>query len=319
MTDTNVPDGYSHLASVEAQYARLLKRAAGWEHTHVPTTDDRTGVGCTSVFGASITAKNVGQQFPLIQGKYVPPRLPFEEIMWMLRGQTNVRPLQQKGVNIWNEWARENGDLGPVYGAQWRGKSDNQRIDQVEEVLSAAVESALSGKINRRMLVDAWTPVDAVSYDTALPPCHFAWQLHLVPGLDHEQVMNMTVYQRSCDVFLGLPFNLAGYGFLLMMLANTISYRLLGAGRPFNVTPKQLTIHLGDAHVYQNHIEQVREYLRGVYNAPGVRPAPGVARWNESPQVTVNEFFTDPGAYQWEDITISGHHPGPKLSAPVAV
>jgi thymidylate synthase len=306
------------LSSAEMSYVAVLWNVGGFGNKYHPTSDDRTGVGIRSAYGMSVHFPDISREFPLLQGKFVSPRLPFEEIMWMLSGSTSVRPLQEKKVRIWDEWADEHGDLGMVYGAQWRGKDPAQPVDQVEALLQQAEQSIRSGVVNRRMLIDSWTPSSVHNGSMRLPPCHFAWQLHLRLGAaDEVWDAGMTVYMRSVDVFLGLPFNMAGYGFLLMLLCQTLRRRCSVAGAEPRIRPRNLTIHMGDCHVYLNHRDAAQRYLEEVYTrACDIRD---IRRTWPTVAVEVKRRLPSVEDYRWEDVVVHGHAPGPSIPAEVAV
>jgi thymidylate synthase len=264
----------------EQQYldllAELLERGA-------PKTD-RTGTGTRSVFGRQMRF-GLAERFPLLTTKKLHLKSIIYELLWFLRGDTNVKWLQERGVTIWDEWADENGELGPVYGYQWRHwrTPDGREIDQISSVLAS-----LKGKPDsRRHIVSAWNPADVDRM--ALPPCHALFQFYVADGR-----LSCQMYQRSADVFLGVPFNIASYALLTLMMAQVCG-----------LAPGEFVLTLGDAHLYLNHLEQAREQLR---RTP--RPFP-VMRLNPA----VEDLF----AFRYEDFTLEGYEPHPAIKAPIAV
>jgi len=246
--------------------------------------DDRTGTGTRAVFG-HLMRFDLALGFPLVTTKRVHLRSIVCELLWFLRGDTNVRWLQERGVSIWDEWADEAGDLGPVYGHQWRSwpARDGGTIDQIAQV----VESIRTKPSSRRHLVTAWNPADVE--DMALPPCHCLFQFHVAGGRLHCQL-----YQRSADVFLGVPFNIASYALLTTMVAQVTE-----------LVPGDFIHVLGDAHLYANHFEQAREQLsRELRPLPEVRLDPAVRR--------LEDFDED-------SFELVGYDPHPHIRAEVAV
>ena len=244
---------------------------------------DRTGTGTLSVFGHQ-TRYDLRAGFPLLTTKKVHTRSVFGELLWFLRGETNVRWLQERGITIWDEWADENGDLGPVYGAQWRSwpAPDGRHIDQLREV----IDQIRSNPDSRRLIVSAWNPADIP--DMALAPCHTMFQFYVADGR-----LSCQLYQRSADMFLGVPFNIASYALLTHMVAQQTGLEV----GDFVWTG-------GDCHIYDNHVDQVREQLgRAPYPAPRLvlHPAPSI------------------GEYTYEDVEIVGYQHHPAIKAPVAV
>jgi thymidylate synthase len=245
---------------------------------------DRTGTGTRSLFGAQLRF-DLSQGFPLLTTKKLHLKSIVHELLWILSGATNVRPLQEAGVSIWNEWANSEGELGPVYGKQWRSwqAPDGRSIDQIANLLAELRKNPYS----RRLIVSAWNPADVPSM--ALPPCHTMFQLFVADGK-----LSCQLYQRSGDLFLGVPFNIASYALLTSMIAQVADLRT-----------GELVHTFGDLHLYENHLEQAREQLT---RAP--RPLPTL--WLD-PQV--RDLF----AFRYEHIRIEGYDPLPSIKAPVAV
>ncbi|MFV0409587.1 MAG: thymidylate synthase [Paracoccus sp. (in: a-proteobacteria)] len=258
---------------------------------------DRTGTGTIACFGMQSRYPLSGG-FPLVTTKKLHLRSIVHELLWFLSGDTNIRYLQENGVSIWNEWADENGDLGPVYGHQWRrfatlepaGEFKGGRplffagaVDQIAEL----VENIRKNPDSRRLIVSAWNPGEVT--EMALPPCHTLWQVRVLNGKLHLQL-----YQRSADMFLGVPFNIASYALLLAMLAHVTGYE---AGDFIHT--------LGDAHIYSNHVEQVKTQL-----ARTPKPLPQL-RFTRK----VNSIFD----FRFEDFEFLDYDPDPAIKAPVAV
>jgi thymidylate synthase len=245
---------------------------------------DRTGTGTRSLFGYQMRF-DLSQGFPLVTTKKLHITSIVYELLWFLRGDTNVRWLQERGVRIWNEWADENGDLGPVYGSQWRSwpAPDGRKIDQIANV----VESIRTKPDSRRHIVSAWNPAEVD--EMALPPCHCLFQFYVANGK-----LSCQLYQRSADTFLGVPFNIASYALLTHMVAQVTG---LGVG--------DFVHTLGDAHLYSNHFEQARLQLT---RAPRALPTLIL-----NPERKELEDFT------FEDIVISGYDPHPLIKGEIAV
>ncbi len=245
---------------------------------------DRTGVGTLSIFGHQ-TRFDLADGFPLVTTKKLHVKSIIHELLWFLRGDTNVKYLNEHGVTIWDEWADENGNLGPVYGRQWRSwpAPDGRSIDQFANVLAELRRNPHS----RRLIVSAWNPaeVDAM----ALPPCHCLFQFNVADG-----ALSCQLYQRSADVFLGVPFNIASYALLTMAVAQVTGLK-----------PGAFIYSLGDAHLYLNHLEQARLQLT---RAP--RPLP---------RMRINPDAKDLFALRYEDFTLEGYDPHPHIKAAVAV
>lgn len=246
--------------------------------------DDRTGVGCLSVFGRQLRF-DLADGFPLVTTKKVHVKSVVHELLWFLAGDTNVAYLQENGVSIWDEWADENGDLGPVYGKQWRSWTapDGRIIDQISDVLAEIKRNPDS----RRLVVSAWNPADVPQM--ALPPCHCLFQFAVLDGRLHCQL-----YQRSADIFLGVPFNIASYALLTAMMAQA-------AG----LAPGEFVHTFGDAHIYSNHMDQARTQLSRT-------PRP-------LPRLRLNPAVTDLFAFTYDDIAVENYDPHPAIKAPVAV
>ena len=242
---------------------------------------NRTGVDTRSVFGRSMRF-DLNQGFPLITTKKIHLKSVIYELLWFIKGDTNVKFLQDNGVRIWNEWADENGNLGPVYGAQWRNWN-NDGIDQLQELIN----KLKNNPDDRRMIVSAWNPSQLDKM--ALPPCHMFYQCYVADGK-----LSMLMYQRSCDMFLGVPFNIASYALLTMMLAQVCGLKL---GEYIHV--------LGDAHIYHNHFAQVREQLAR-------EPYP-------LPQMHLNPEVKNIEDFKFEDFTLEGYQCHPTIKAQVAV
>jgi thymidylate synthase len=262
------------------QYLDLMERilADGVEK------HDRTGTGTLSVFGHQMRF-DLGEGFPLVTTKKLHLKSIVHELLWFLAGDTNVRYLNEQGVTIWDEWADETGELGPVYGRQWRSwpTPDGGSIDQIANVVSAIRRNPDS----RRLIVTAWNPADVDRM--ALPPCHCLFQFYVAKGR-----LSCQLYQRSADVFLGVPFNIASYALLTLMVAQVTG---LKAG--------EFVHTLGDAHLYLNHLEQARLQL-----ARPPRPLP---------RMVLNPAATDLFAFRYEDFSLEGYDPHPHIKAKVAV
>ena len=246
--------------------------------------DDRTGTGTQSVFGYQMRF-NLADGFPLLTTKKVHLKSIIHELLWFISGDTNIKYLKDNGVSIWDEWADENGDLGPVYGHQWRSwpAPDGRSIDQLSQV----VEMIRRNPDSRRLLVTAWNPGEVDKM--ALPPCHCLFQFYVAEGR-----LSCQLYQRSADVFLGVPFNIASYALLTMMIAQVCG-----------LEPGEFIHTTGDTHIYRNHFEQVALQL-----SREPRPLP---RMLLNPEV--KSIFD----FRYEDFTLEGYDPWPAIKAPVAV
>src|SRR5262245_52424283 len=265
---------------MEQPYLDLMRHVL--EHGHRKT--DRTGTGTLSTFGWQMRF-DISDRFPRLTTKKLHLKSIVYELLWFLRGDTNVRWLQERGVTIWDEWADENGNLGPVYGHQWRSwpGRDGRTIDQI----AAVVESIKTKPDSRRHIVTAWNPSDVERM--VLPPCHALFQFYVAAG--H---LSCPLYQRSADIFLGVPFNIASYAALTMMIAQVTGLK-----------PGEFVHTFGDAHLYLNHLDQSREQL--------TRTPRAFPRLRLNPQVT-NIF-----EFRFEDFTLEGYDPHPAIKAPIAV
>ncbi len=262
------------------QYHDLMQRALE-EGARI---DDRTGVGVLGVFGHQMRF-DLADGFPLVTTKRLHVKSIIHELLWFLSGDTNIGYLKRHGVRIWDEWADENGDLGPVYGHQWRSwpARVGGTIDQIADV----VEAIRANPHSRRHVVTAWNPADLDRM--ALPPCHCLFQFHVAEGR-----LSCQLYQRSADIFLGVPFNIASYALLTMMTAQVTGLR-----------PGDFIHTLGDAHLYLNHLDQAREQLRR-------EPRP-------LPTMTLNPEVASLFDFTYDDFTLSGYNPHPHIKAEVAV
>ncbi|WP_292783504.1 thymidylate synthase [Methylophilus sp. UBA6697] len=262
------------------QYHDLLNHVLA--HGHVKT--DRTGTGTTSVFGYQMRF-NLAEGFPLLTTKKVHLKSIIHELLWFLQGSTNIAYLKEHGVKIWDEWADEQGNLGPVYGYQWRNwpKPDGTHIDQITQVVNQIKNTPDS----RRLIVSAWNVADVERMK--LPPCHAFFQFYVADGK-----LSCQLYQRSADIFLGVPFNIASYALLTMMVAQVCDLQL-----------GDFVHTLGDAHIYSNHMEQVKEQLSRTPRA--------------LPNMRINSEVKDLFAFKFEDFSLENYDPYPAIKAPVAV
>jgi thymidylate synthase len=245
---------------------------------------DRTGVGTRSIFGYQMRFK-LADGFPLLTTKKLHLKSIIYELLWFLRGETNIAFLRDNGVRIWDEWADDDGELGPVYGSQWRSwpKADGGHIDQIDDV----VRQILSNPDSRRLIVSAWNVADVPRM--ALPPCHLLFQFYVADG--H---LSCQLYQRSADVFLGVPFNIASYALLTLMVAQVT-----------NLQPGEFVHTFGDVHLYQNHIEQAELQLSR-------NPKP-------LPEMRLNPDVRSIFDFEYANFSLEKYDPHPRISAPVAV
>jgi thymidylate synthase len=262
------------------QYLDLMRRV----RNHGVKKTDRTGTGTLSVFGHQMRF-DLADGFPLVTTKKLHVRSIIHELIWFLSGATNTRYLDENGVSIWDDWADESGELGPVYGKQWRSWAtpDGRSIDQIAEV----VETLKTNPDSRRIIVSAWNPADIP--DMALAPCHCLFQFYVSEGR-----LSCQLYQRSADVFLGVPFNIASYALLTMMMAQVTGLK-----------PGEFVHTFGDAHLYLNHLDQADEQLKRTPRAlPRVEIDP-----------TVKSIFK----FKFEHFKLAGYDPHPHIAAPIAV
>jgi len=245
---------------------------------------DRTGTGTRSVFGYQMRF-DLARGFPLVTTKKLHTKSIIVELLWFLRGDSNVRWLQDRGVGIWNEWADANGNLGPIYGVQWRSwpAPDGSHIDQISQV----IQMIRTQPDSRRLIVSAWNVGDIPRM--ALPPCHLLFQFYVADGK-----LSCQLYQRSADIFLGVPFNIASYALLTLMIAQVAGLK-----------PGDFVHTLGDAHLYTNHLEQAQLQLS---REPRLLP-----------QMQINPDVTDIFAFKFDDFALTGYDPHPGIKAPVAV
>ncbi|UAL50704.1 MULTISPECIES: thymidylate synthase [Metabacillus] len=246
--------------------------------------EDRTGTGTISTFGYQMRF-DLKEGFPLLTTKKLHLKSIIHELIWFLRGDTNVKYLQENGVRIWNEWADENGELGPVYGHQWRSwaGADGQTVDQISKL----IDQIKNNPDSRRLIVSAWNPADVD--EMALPPCHCFFQFYVADGK-----LSCQLYQRSADVFLGVPFNIASYALLTMMVAHVT-----------DLEPGEFVHTFGDVHIYKNHLEQVDLQL--------TRDARALPKMRLNPDVKSIFDFT------YEDFTLEGYDPHPHIKGAVSV
>jgi thymidylate synthase len=295
----------SHLTSIPATDRSRLNPDYGYLSTlfgvlmYGDVREDRTGVGTISHFGARTLYTNLHERFPLITVKKVWWHGVIAELIWMLRGQTNIKPLTDQGVHIWDEWADENGNLGPVYGAQWRnwvkpiinedGYYDgDQRLDQIADLIDGLKNNPFS----RRHIISAWNVGEIP--DMKLPPCHMVAQFYVRDCPTMGRCLDCQLYQRSADMFLGVPFNIASYAALTALLGMLVGMK---AGRLIHV--------MGDAHVYTNHLDAIDKMLDSKSFAP--------------PKLRVNALLKDIDKVESKHFRLIGYKSGPPVSAPVAV
>jgi len=252
------------------------------DHGHKKS--DRTGIGTISTFGYQMRF-DLAKGFPLLTTKKIHFKSVVYELLWFLRGDTNVRWLQDNGVSIWNEWADDNGELGPVYGSQWRSwpTPDGGAIDQIAQV----VDSICTRPDSRRHIVTAWNPAEIDKMK--LPPCHILFQFYVADGQ-----LSCHMYQRSADIFLGVPFNIASYALLTLMMSQVCKLK-----------PGDLVLSLGDAHLYVNHQIEAKEQLSRTPKA--------------LPRLQLNPTVKDIFAFRYEDFTLEAYDPHPAIKAPIAV
>jgi len=262
------------------QYLDLMRHVL--EHGHEKS--DRTGTGTRSVFGWQMRF-GLAQGFPLLTTKKLHTKSIIHELLWFLKGDTNIRYLKDNGVSIWDDWADANGDLGPVYGKQWRRwqTPDGREIDQI----ALLVEGLKNNPDSRRHIVSAWNPAEVDKMK--LPPCHALFQFYVAGGK-----LSCQLYQRSADIFLGVPFNIASYALLMLMVAQICGYQ-----------PGDFVHTLGDAHLYSNHINQARLQL-----AREPRPLP---------KMSLNPEVKDLLGFRFEDFSLTNYDPHPHIAAPIAV
>jgi thymidylate synthase len=262
------------------QYLELMRHV----RTHGTKKTDRTGTGTLSVFGYQMRF-NLQDGFPLVTTKKLHLKSIIHELLWFLKGETNIKYLKENGVSIWDDWADANGDLGPVYGYQWRSwpAADGRHIDQITQVL----EQIKKKPDSRRMIVNAWNVGELDKM--ALAPCHAFFQFYVADGK-----LSCQLYQRSADIFLGVPFNIASYALLTLMVAQVC-----------NLKPGDFVHTLGDAHLYLNHLEQTDEQLqRKPYSLP---------------RMQINPAVKDLFAFKFDDFTLTDYQFHPHIKAPVAV
>lgn len=262
------------------QYLELMQHVLEQGHKK----SDRTGTGTLSVFGYQMRF-SLGSSFPLVTTKKCHLKSIIHELLWFLQGGTNIKYLNDNGVSIWNEWADENGNLGPIYGCQWRSwpKTDGQYVDQITQVIKQIKETPDS----RRMIVSAWNVGDLDKMK--LPPCHAFFQFYVADGK-----LSCQLYQRSADIFLGIPFNIASYALLTLMVAQSC-----------NLEPGEFIHTLGDAHLYLNHLDQAREQLS--------------RQPRELPLMKLNPAVLNILDYNFTDFTLENYNPHPMIKAPIAV
>ena len=252
---------------------------------------DRTGTGTKSVFGYQMRF-DLSEGFPVVTTKKLHLRSIIHELLWFLTGDSNIKYLKENGVSIWDEWADENGDLGPVYGVQWRSwpTADGRHIDQIERL----IDGIKNNPDSRRHIVSAWNVAEVENM--ALPPCHTMFQFYVAPSTGSGQAgkLSCQLYQRSADIFLGVPFNIASYALLTMMIAQVC-----------DLEPGEFVHTFGDAHIYSNHFEQVELQL-----SRDLRPLP---------QRKINPDITDIFDFKYEDFELVNYNPHPGIKAPIAV
>ena len=262
------------------QYLNLLNHVMN----HGDKKNDRTGTGTLSIFGYQMRF-DLSENFPLLTTKKVHLKSVIYELLWFLKGSTNIKYLQENGVSIWDEWADEHGDLGPVYGSQWRSwrTHDNRSIDQIDKLIT----DLKTNPDSRRLIVSAWNVAEIENMK--LPPCHCFFQFYVA-----NNKLSCQLYQRSADIFLGVPFNIASYALLTLMIAQVV-----------NLKPGEFVHTLGDAHIYSNHFDQVNEQLK---REP-----------KELPTMHINSNVKNIFDFKFEDFKLSDYDPYPLIKAPVAI
>lgn len=262
------------------QYEKLLK----YVFEHGVSKTDRTGVGTKSIFGYQMRF-DLREGFPLITTKKIHFKSVVYELLWFLRGETNIRYLKENGVTIWDEWADKNGELGPIYGYQWRNwpTPDGKHIDQIDQVINQIKKSPDS----RRLIVSAWNVADIEKM--SLPSCHCMFQFYV-----YNEYLSCQMYQRSADLFLGVPFNIASYALLTMMIAQVC-----------NLKPGEFIHSFGDTHIYNNHLEQVKTQLSRI-------PKP-------YPSLHINPNINSIFDFKYSDFKLEGYNPYPSIKAKIAV
>ena len=267
----------------EQKYLDLMHEV----YTEGEWRSDRTGTGVSSLFGKQVVY-DLADGFPLLTTKKIHWKSVVHELLWFLKGDSNIKYLQERGVTIWDAWADEYGDLGPVYPEQWRHWNRAANCYDVEDQIQNLIAGIKKDPFGRRHIVTAWNPSELK--DMALPPCHVLWQIYVHQNGD----IDLQLYQRSADIFLGVPFNIASYSLLLMMIAQVTGYR---AGRFIHT--------MGDLHLYRNHVDA---YF--VQKDRTILPPP---------TVTLNPEIKSIFDFKFEDITLDGYNPHPAIKAPVAV
>jgi thymidylate synthase len=269
-----------HQLKIMKQYHQLLEHVL----EHGVKKEDRTGTGTISVFGYQMRF-NLNEGFPLLTTKKVHTKSVIHELLWFLRGETNIKYLTENGVSIWNEWADENGELGPVYGSQWRSwpAENGEKIDQIKNV----VEQIKKNPDSRRLIVSAWNVADVNKMK--LPPCHTFFQFYVA-----NNKLSCQLYQRSADIFLGVPFNIASYALLTMMVAQVCDLQV-----------GEFVHTLGDAHIYTNHLEQVNLQLS--------------REIRDLPKMKINPHKKDIFLFEYSDFELENYNPHSAIKAPVAV
>ena len=262
------------------QYLNLLNHVMN----HGDKKNDRTGTGTLSIFGYQMRF-DLSEKFPLLTTKKVHLKSVIYELLWFLKGSTNIKYLQENGVSIWDEWADEHGDLGPVYGSQWRSwrTHDNRSIDQIDKLIT----DLKTNPDSRRLIVSAWNVAEIENMK--LPPCHCFFQFYVA-----NNKLSCQLYQRSADIFLGVPFSIASYALLTLMIAQVV-----------NLKPGEFVHTLGDAHIYSNHFDQVNEQLK---REP-----------KELPIMHINSNVKNIFDFKFEDFKLSDYDPYPLIKAPVAI